>query len=177
MLVKGAPSLWSKCPNVLQRTWFEYELLLQFREENIKICLLERTNYQFLATSLNTQEELEKVGQIFQVAIHFHPSQSQLSIITGSFCALVGLLLTKHNHYVNDSIESNTFFWLFEVALKQLRYEENSVGWGAVLYAEQMSRNDNKISIKCKTAVTEMRKQTGLNVTPLRSFAKLHQRE
>ena len=59
------------------------------------------------------QEELEKVGQ---VSIHFHASQTQLSIITSSFCALVGLLLTKRNHYYfNDSIESNRF-WLFSNA-------------------------------------------------------------
>ena len=48
--------------------------------------------------------------QLFQVAIHFHPSQTQLSIITGSFCGQVGLLLTKCSHYFNDSVESNTFF-------------------------------------------------------------------
>ena len=44
---------WSKCTNILQRTWFEHELLLQLREENIKVFLLGRMNYnKFLASSL-----------------------------------------------------------------------------------------------------------------------------
>ena len=81
------------------------KLLLQHWEENIKVFLRGRTNYnQFLATSLKgTQEELEKVGQIFQVTIHFNPSHLQLNIINISFFALVGLLLTKPNHYFDDS--------------------------------------------------------------------------
>ena len=88
------------------------KLLLQHREENIKIFLGGRTNYnQLLATSLKgTQEELEKVGQLFQVAIHFHPSHLQPNIINTSFCALVGLLLTDLNHYFNDSVQRNSFW-------------------------------------------------------------------
>ena len=37
--LKGALSrpFWSNCPNILQRTWFEHELLLQLTEENIKV--------------------------------------------------------------------------------------------------------------------------------------------
>ena len=42
----------------------------------------------------------------------------QLSTITGSLCVVVGLLLTKRNHYFNDSIESNAFFLLLIVTLK-----------------------------------------------------------
>ena len=45
----------------------------------------------------------------FQVAIHFHPSHPQLDIINSSFCALVGLLLTKFYDYFNNSIETNMF--------------------------------------------------------------------
>ena len=57
----------------------------------------------------------EKVGQLFQVAIHFHPSQTQLSlIITGSFCAQVGLLLIIQTIPLNQI----RFFWLFIVTLK-----------------------------------------------------------
>ena len=55
---------------------------------------------------------------IFQVAIHFYPSHSQLNVINSSFCAQVGLLLTKLYHYFNNSIETNRFFWLFTVTLK-----------------------------------------------------------
>ena len=52
------------CPNILQRTWFQHELLLHLREENIKVFLQERTNNnQFLVTSL------KYTGQLFQVSI------------------------------------------------------------------------------------------------------------
>ena len=44
-----------------------------------------------------------------KVAIHFHSSHQQPNIMNSSFCALVGLLLTKLNHYFNDSIETNMF--------------------------------------------------------------------
>ena len=44
-------------------------------------------------------EELKKIGQFFQVAIHFHPGHLQIKINDTSFCAPVGLLLTKLNHY------------------------------------------------------------------------------
>ena len=72
-------------------------MLLQHREENIQAFLRGRTNYnQLLSTSLKgTREELEKGGQLFQAAIRFHPSHLQPNIINTSFCALVGLLLTK----------------------------------------------------------------------------------
>ena len=45
------------------------KLLLKHREENIKVFFRGRTKYnQLLATSLKgTQEEVEKVGQFFQV--------------------------------------------------------------------------------------------------------------
>ena len=39
----------------------------------------------------NKQEELEKIGRVFQVAIHFPPSYLQPKMIDTSFCALVGL--------------------------------------------------------------------------------------
>ena len=38
------------------------------------------------------RKNLKKFGQLIQVAIHFHPIQTPLSIIIGNFCALVGLL-------------------------------------------------------------------------------------
>ena len=95
-------------------------LFLQHWEENIEVFLRERTSdNQLLATSLKgTQEEFGKVGQLFQVTIHFHPSHLQPNIINTSFCALVGLLLTKLNHYFNVSIETDTFWGLFMVTLK-----------------------------------------------------------
>ena len=46
----------------------------------------------------------------FQVAIHFHPSYPQPKMITTSFCALVGFLLAKLNHYFDVSIDTNIFF-------------------------------------------------------------------
>ena len=41
LVIKGALSrpFWPNCPNIVQRTWFERELLLQLREENIKVFL------------------------------------------------------------------------------------------------------------------------------------------
>ena len=86
------------------------KLLLQHQEENNKVFLLGRTNCgQFLATSPKYTRITQKVGQFCQVAIHFHPSHPQPNIINTSFCALVGSLLTKLNHYFNDSIETNAF--------------------------------------------------------------------
>ena len=65
----------------------------QHREENIKVFLRGRTNSsQRLATSLKGRqgsEELEKVGQLFQAVIHFHPNHLQPNIINTSFCAVV----------------------------------------------------------------------------------------
>ena len=87
------------------------EFLLEHREGNIKGFFRGRTNFkQFLRTSLQYTRELENIGQFFQVAIHFHPSHPQPKIINTSFCALLGLLLTKLNHYFDDSIDSNMFF-------------------------------------------------------------------
>ena len=39
----------------------------------------------------NTQNELVKIGQFFQVAIHFHPCYPQPKMDDTSFCGLVGL--------------------------------------------------------------------------------------
>ena len=69
------------------------KLLLQHREENIKVFLQGRKNYnQFLATSPKYKGRTWKSWPIFQVAIHLHPSHPQLSIVNSSFCAIVGLL-------------------------------------------------------------------------------------
>ena len=71
----------------------------------MKVFLQGRTNHNkfFSAFSKIHRENLK-------VAIHFHPSHPQPNIMNSSFCALVGLLLTKLNHYFNDSIETNMFF-------------------------------------------------------------------
>ena len=62
---------WSKLLKYLTRHLFANIKLL--REENSKWFLLGSTNYnQFLAISPNTQEELAKIGQFFQVSIHFN---------------------------------------------------------------------------------------------------------
>ena len=70
----------------------------------------EQTISSFWRLFYDTQEELEKIGQIFQVVIHFHASHPQPKIINTSLCALLGLLLTKPNHYFDHSIDSNMFF-------------------------------------------------------------------
>ena len=98
---------WSKLLRYLTKNVFaDMKLLLEHREENIKGFLQGRTNYdQFLATSL----KYTRRTKFFQVAIHFHPSHPQPNIIYTSFCALVGLLLTKLNHYFKNSTDSNMF--------------------------------------------------------------------
>ena len=55
-------------------------------------------------------DELEKVGQFFQVAIHFHPGQLQPKIMNTSFCIQVEYLLTKLDHYFKGSINTNMIF-------------------------------------------------------------------
>ena len=96
------------------------KLLLEHREGNIKGDLSgeEQSISSFWWLLYNTQKELEKIAQSFQVVIHFHPSHAQPKIINTSFCALLGLLLTKLNHYFDDFIDSNKFFWLFNVTQK-----------------------------------------------------------
>ena len=72
------------------------KLILQHHEENIKGFLRGWTNYdQFLPTSLKYAGRTAK---------------HRLNIINTSFCAEIGLLLTKLNHYFNDSIDSNILF-------------------------------------------------------------------
>ena len=67
---------------------------------------------------------LKKWANFFQVAIRFHPGHPQPKMINTSFCALVGLLLTKLNHYFNVCIHINTgvcwvfIFLVFKLTLK-----------------------------------------------------------
>ena len=74
-----------------------------------------RVNYNHF--SKIHEEELEKTGQFFQVAIHFHPSHPQINMNDTSFCALVGLLLMKLNHYFDVYIHTDVFR-LLEATLK-----------------------------------------------------------
>ena len=53
---------------------------------------------------LNSHQELQKIGQFFQISIHFHLANLQTKIIDSSFCSLEGLFLTKLNHYFNVPI-------------------------------------------------------------------------
>ena len=103
-------AFWSKLLKYFRKNlFFNMKLLLQHREENINVFLLRRTNQnQFVATSLKYTGRTWKNWPTFQVKIHFHPSHPQPNIINSSFCALVGLLLTKLKHYFNYSIEINT---------------------------------------------------------------------
>ena len=65
------------------------ELVLENQEGKSRdLSGKEQTISSFWRLLYNTQEELEKIGQIFQVAIHFHPSHPQPKIINTSFCAL-----------------------------------------------------------------------------------------
>ena len=49
------------------------------------------------------RKNLKKLSIFFKVTIHFLPTNPQPNIINTSFCAVVGSLLTKLNHYYNDS--------------------------------------------------------------------------
>ena len=90
------------------------KLLSEQWEENFKGFIRRRKNSnQFLATFLQYTE-----GTFFQVAIHFHPSHPQSKVTNTSFCALLGLLLTKRNHYFDVSIDSNMIFWPVKRTLK-----------------------------------------------------------
>ena len=100
---------WSKLLKYLTRyISSNIKLLLEHREYIIK----GRTNYhQFLGRFLqNPQEKIEKIGQFFQVAIHFNPGHPQPKIINTSFCALVGELLTNLNRYFNVSVDTDMIF-------------------------------------------------------------------
>ena len=76
----------NRSKRLTKNLFFNIKLLFQHREENTKVFLLELKNYnQFLVTFLKThthsQEELEKIGEFFQVAIQFHPSHLQPNIV------------------------------------------------------------------------------------------------
>ena len=71
----------------------------------MKVFLLGRTNHNKFFSPFSKIHRKN-----LKVAIHFHPSHPQPNIMNSSFCVLVGLLLTKLNHYFNDSIETNMFF-------------------------------------------------------------------
>ena len=95
---------WSKLLKCLTKNLFaKIKLLLEHWEEDIKGFLQERTNYnQFLTTSLNYTRR--KNWPIFSSYNLFSSQPSTAHIINTSFCAIVGvLLLTKLNHYFNDS--------------------------------------------------------------------------
>ena len=98
--IKGALSWWSCCLLVKTAQIFDKEL----------VC------------NMNCCDYTRKKGFSPRKNKHFHPSDLQLSIVnsTGSFCALVGLLLRKRDHYFNNFIETNVFcfFLLFIVTLK-----------------------------------------------------------
>ena len=76
---------------------------------NIKL-LLEHQEDLFY----DSWEELEKIGQLFQVAIHSHPGQTQPKITNTSFCILVEYLFTKLDHYFKGSINTNMIFGFSE---------------------------------------------------------------
>ena len=53
---------------------------------------------------------LKKLANFFQLAVHCHPCHPQPKIINTSFCALVGQLITKLNHYFDVSIATKCVF-------------------------------------------------------------------
>ena len=84
--------------------FFNMKSLLQHWEENMEWFLPGRINYnQFLAICPKLTGGFWKIGQFFQVTIHFRPSHLQTKMIDTSFYALVGLFLTKLNRW--------TLFW------------------------------------------------------------------
>ena len=83
------------------------KLLLLHQKEKIKIFSQEEQPIKSVFSDI----EFSKIHRknmtklvFFQVAIHFHPSHPSCTHSYCSFCALVGLLLTKLDHYFNDSI-------------------------------------------------------------------------
>ena len=73
----------------------------------------ESTIISFWRFLQNKQTKLEKIGQLFQFAIHPQPK-----MIDSSCCALVGLPLTKLDCCFNVPINTNKLFLLFKVTLK-----------------------------------------------------------
>ena len=69
-----------------------------------------KLKYFVLAIFPNTQEELENIGQFFEVATHFCLCHPESEMNDTSFCALVRLLLTKLTCYFNVYIHTNIFF-------------------------------------------------------------------
>ena len=69
---------------------------------------------------LNSHEELQKIGQYFQVSIHFHLSHLQTKMIDPSFCMFPRRVIckTKLNYYFNVPIRYKYVFSLFKVTLK-----------------------------------------------------------
>ena len=52
---------------------------------------------------------------MFQVSIHFNLRHPRPKMTNTSFFVVVRLLLTRLNHYFNDSVDANVFFSLFKV--------------------------------------------------------------
>ena len=94
------------------------EILLYLGQYYTKKSLLKREiavrapggKYEMICPIKNKLESVFSDFSNFQVAIHFHPGRSQTKLINVSFCALVGFLLTKLNHYFNVSIDTSMFF-------------------------------------------------------------------
>ena len=86
------------------------KLLLDIKNKILRdISQKEQAKTSFKLFLKNTQEELKKIGQFFQISIHFHPSHLRPKIINTSFCVLVGLLLTKCYHYFKVFMDINVF--------------------------------------------------------------------
>ena len=94
-----------------KKPFYYHEIAVRTLAENVIGFLQGITNYnQFILRDFSKihKKNLKKL-EFFSVARHFHPSHRQPNIISTYFCAIVGLLLTKLNHYFNDCTDSNMF--------------------------------------------------------------------
>ena len=63
-------------------------------------------------------EELEKIGQFFQVSIHLNFGHPQSKMTNTSFCVVysrVTVNKTETLFLINDSVDATVFFWPFKV--------------------------------------------------------------
>ena len=99
---------------------YNIKSLLQHWEENIKVFFFPgRTNCNQLFSQTSPK--------LTELQSTFHPSHPQPNIINTSFCAVVGLLLTKLNHYFNDSTGTNKCFGDTDTAPFGTSYSFHSV--------------------------------------------------